>query len=234
VLLCTGADNNNCLTAAQVAAVRTVYSEHRVNGNLVYPGWDAGGEDEGWPGWLGNPPTTPRGQQFVFADGFAKYWLTGNPSYDTMTFLATNYQPQLAAARLTLDASPDLSAFFALGGKLMLVHGTHDWAISYKASVNYFNNVAAASGGTAVRDAGMEFYLLPGVQHCGGGVGPFFVDYSDATIQWVETGARPSSRNLSVFGLNGSGRPLCHYPNYPRYNGTGHAALATSFTCTAP
>lgn len=93
------------------------------------------------------------------------------------------------------------------------------------------------SGGDAVRDANMEFFLLPGVQHCGGGVGPFYVDYFDATVQWVETGARPSSRNLSVFALNSSGqismtRPLCRFPTFARYVG-GNPAVASSFVCSA-
>lgn len=67
--------------------------------------------------------------------------------------------------------------------------------------------------------------------------GPFYVDYFDATVQWVETGARPSSRNLSVFALNSSGqismtRPLCRFPTFARYVG-GNPAVASSFVCSA-
>ena len=29
-------------------------------------------------------------------------------------------------------------------------------------------------------------------------------------------------------------RPLCVYPMYPRYNGSGDPALAASYTCTSP
>ncbi len=237
-LQCSGADSNSCLTAAQVAAARTIYSEYRyANGALVYPGWDAGGEDEGWPGWLGNPPAAPLTAQFTFADGLVKYWLTSNLGYNTLAFAPAAFQPQLAAAAATIDASPNLSAFLAQGRKLVLVHGTHDWAISYKGSVKYFNDVATASGGAPVRDASMEFFLLPGVQHCGGGVGPYWVDFMDATTQWVEGGTRPSSRNLTNYKVDlGNGqiilsRPLCRYPSFPKYRGSGDVNSASSFTC---
>lgn len=237
-LQCTGADNDGCLTAPQVAAARTIYSEYRLpNGTLVYPGWSPGGEDIGWPGWIGNPPSQPLTNQFAFADGLVRYWLANDPSYDTLAnFSPANFQPQLAAAAATLDASPNLGTFFAQGRKLVLVHGTHDWAISYKGSVKYFVEAGVMSGGDAVRDAHMELFLLPGVQHCGGGVGPFYADYFDATVQWVEANARPSSRNLIVFGTDANGqinrmRPLCRFPSFARYIG-GNPALATSFTCS--
>jgi hypothetical protein len=29
------------------------------------------------------------------------------------------------------------------------------------------------------------------------------------------------------------GRPLCHYPQLPRYNGRGNANGAASFTCSS-
>lgn len=238
-LQCTGADSDSCLTEPQVAAARTIYSEYRLpNGTLVYPGWSPGGEDIGWPGWIGNPPAQPLTNQFAFADGFVRYWLANDPGYNTLAnFTPANFQSQLAAASATLDASPNLTTFFAQGRKLVLAHGTHDWAISYKGSVKYFVEAGVMSGGDAVRDANMEFFLLPGVQHCGGGVGPFYVDYFDATVQWVETGARPSSRNLSVFALNSSGqismtRPLCRFPTFARYVG-GNPAVASSFVCSA-
>ncbi|HZE91978.1 MAG TPA: tannase/feruloyl esterase family alpha/beta hydrolase, partial [Rhizobacter sp.] len=237
-LHCTAADNDSCLSTAQVAAAKTIYSEYKdASGNSVYPGWDAGGEDQGWPGWVTNPPTDPRGAQFVFADGLVKYWLTSNPAFDSLTFAPAGYQPQLAAAAATLDASPDLSAFFGQGHKLVLLHGTNDWAISYKGSVKYFNNVATASGGAPVRDAAMEFFLLPGVQHCGGGAGPYLIDALEATTQWVETGVRPSSRKLSVWKPNPTtgqlmlSRPLCRYPSFPKYKGSGDVNSASSFSC---
>lgn len=236
-LQCTGADNDGCLTAAQVSAARTIYSEYRSPANtVIYPGWSPGGEDIGWPGWIGNPPTQALTNQFTFADGLVRYWLTSDPSYNTLAnFSPANFQPQIAAASSMVDASPNLTAFFQQGRKLVLVHGTHDWAISYKGSVQYFAKVGVASGET-VRDQGMELFLLPGVQHCGGGVGPFYVDYFDATVQWVETNARPSSRNLVVFGTDSNGqinrtRPLCRFPTFARYIG-GNPALASSFTCS--
>jgi hypothetical protein len=55
----------------------------------------------------------------------------------------------------------------------------------------------------------------------------------------VERGTPPSSQGLTIRKLNAAGqsalsRPLCKYPRYPRYNGTGDVTQATSFTCAAP
>lgn len=239
-LRCTGADNNGCLTDAQVAAARTAYGEVRDSASkLVYPGWEAGGEDLGWPAWVSNPPSSPVALQFLFANGMVKYWLTDNPGFEfllTPNFSVEQYPAKMASFKATVDATPDLRTFFSQGRKLVLAHGMHDWALSYKATVGYFDKVGATTGAPA-RDANMEFFLLPGVQHCGGGVGADAVDLFEPVTRWVETGTRPSSRNLTVykFGQNGLRftRPLCRYPTFPRYKGSGDPNQASSFTCSA-
>jgi feruloyl esterase len=238
-LRCTGKDRANCLTDAQVDFARTIYSETRdVSGRAVYPGWEPGGEDIGWPDWVTAPPRWPLADQHNLANGFAKYFLAGDAKFDFLKSgkdLADLFPPAFASARRTLDATPDLGAFFARGGKLVLAHGMHDWAISYKASVRYFDEVGATVG-PAARDAGMEFFLLPGVQHCGEGVGADEVDLFGAVAQWVEAGARPSAQDLEARKSDRRGvlltRPVCAYPSFPRYKGSGDPALASSFTCS--
>ena len=238
-LLCAAGDNDDCLTDEQINTANAIYSEFKLgNGTSVYPGWGPGGEDEGWPAWLiGNDTTPPL--QHLFADALIRYWLVKDASFDSLTFEPESYLPQIEEAAEILDASPDLSAFFAREGKMILVHGTSDWAISYKASIKYFADVATAVGGAAVRDESMELYLQPGVQHCLGGAGPDLIDLLDPISKWVEEGQRPSSANLVNTKLGASGevtldRPLCQYPGYPRYNGTGDESAASSYTCTNP
>jgi feruloyl esterase len=235
-LLCTAAESDNCLTAEQVNSAKTLYSEFKLSsGAPVYPGWGPSGEDLGWPAWLIGDSMTPSLQLF-FSDALIRYWLVEDASFNSLTFDPNSYQPQLAAAAKTLDASADLTAFFARQGKMILMHGTSDWAISYKGSIKYFNNVAAAVGSADTRDAAMEFYLEPGVQHCGGGAGPDTVDLVSAMDSWVTQGQRPSSAGLVIKKYDMSGsvtleRPLCRYPSYPHYNGTGDQNAASSYTC---
>ncbi|HRI50189.1 MAG TPA: tannase/feruloyl esterase family alpha/beta hydrolase [Pseudomonadota bacterium] len=237
-LLCAAAENDTCLTTEQLSTVKAIYAEFKVNGNPVYPGWGPGGEDLGWPMWLIGDSMMPALQLF-FGESLIRYWLVNDPNFNSLTFDPSSYLQQLADAAKTLDASFDLKAFFARQGKMILVHGTSDWAISYKGSIKYWNNVAAAVGSAAARDASMEFFLQPGVQHCFGGAGPDTVDLLGAVDGWVTRGQRPSAANLvsKKYDMGGSvtmERPLCPYPQYPRYNGTGDRKVAASYTCTSP
>ncbi len=240
-LLCAAGDADDCLTSEQVNTAKAIYSELKLSdGTPVYPGWGPGGEADpvGWPAWLIGDAMTPPIQLF-FADSLIRYWLVKDASVNSLTFDPEKYLPQIEETAKILDATPDLSAFFARKGKMILVHGTADWAISYKASIKYWNDVAAAVGGAAARDESMELFLQPGVQHCFGGVGPDTIDLVDAVTKWVEEGKRPSSANLVSSKLDASGkvayqRPLCQYPKYPRYNGSGDKTAAASYTCANP
>ena len=242
-LLCPGADDGACLTQEQVETAQAIYGEFKLaDGTSVYPGWGPGGEDaiEGFPLWLsGVPDIFPIPAQMGFAESLIRNWIVSDPAYDTLQFEPEDHLPAIAQVAETLDASTDLEAFFAREGKVILVHGTNDWAISYKGSIEYWDGVAAAVGGEPARDENMEFFLQPGVQHCGGGSGADTVDLLSALVRWVEEGEPPSSQRLVSAKLDMEGavqfqRPLCKYPEYPRYNGSGDTNDAASFTCTKP
>jgi hypothetical protein len=237
-LRCTSGDADTCLTDPQVATAKTIYSElKRADGSSVYPGWGPGGEDQGWPVWVTGTAVGGTGLQFQFGSGLVKYWVTGDPAFDVLTFDPEIYTAGLRLAATTLDATPDLRSFFGRGGKMILVHGTHDWAISYKGSIKYFDDVATTVGGAATRDASMEFFLQPGVQHCAGGVDPDTVDLVDAVVKWRESGTRPSTQGIVAKKLDPAtravvqARPLCRHPAFPKYNGSGDLNLAESYSC---
>ncbi|MGJ7485670.1 tannase/feruloyl esterase family alpha/beta hydrolase [Variovorax sp. LT2P21] len=238
VLRCASGDADTCLTDAQITTANTIYSElKRADGTSVYPGWGPGGEDLGWPLWVTGSAVGGTGLQFQFGSGLVKYWVTGDPAFNVLTFDPEIYTSGLRLAATTLDATPDLRSFFGQGGKMILVHGTHDWAISYKGSIKYFNDVATTVGGASTRDASMEFFLQPGVQHCAGGVGPDTVDLVDAVSKWREGGAKPSAQSIVAKKLDPTTqatvqtRPLCKYPTFPKYKGSGDLNSADSFSC---
>jgi feruloyl esterase len=242
-LLCTAGDNDTCLTQAQVETAQAIYGEFKLpGGTSIYPGWGPGGEGEleGFPLWLiGIPGTFPVAAQMFFSESLIRNWLLKDPAYDTLQFEPDKHLPELGQAAEILDASTDLKAFFARKGKVILAHGTTDWAISYKGSIKYWNGVAEAVGGEPARDESMEFFLQPGVQHCGGGSGPDTVDLLGALSRWVEEGKPPSTQGLVSSKLDMAGavqfqRPLCKYPEYPRYNGSGDTKDAASYTCSKP
>ena len=238
VLRCTAGDNDSCLTNAQVATANTIYSELKAaDGKTIYPGWAPGGEGGGWPTWVTGTAVGGAGFQFQFGSGLIKYWITGDPAFDVLKFVPENYTAELLLASTTLDATPDLRSFFGKGGKMVMVHGTNDWAISYKDSVGYIDEVARTMGGAAARDESMEFFLEPGVQHCAGGVGADTVDLVDSVAKWVESGTKPSEQRLVATQLDPTtgatrfSRPMCKYPSFPKYNGSGDVNSADSYTC---
>jgi len=145
--------------------------------------------------------------------------------------------------------NPDLSAFRARGGKLILYHGWNDPAIPAVNTVNYYESVIAKMGRPQA-DSFTRLYMAPGVQHCGGGPGPEnFGEALDATStdpqhnirialeNWVEKGTAPSSFVVSKSASANSPavtRPMCPYPQAAKYKGSGDPNQAENFVCAGP
>jgi feruloyl esterase len=229
-----GVDLPTCLTPAQLTTVKTMYAPFSLNTTppiTYYIGWPAGGESDpaGWPFWVASNTT---GLQ-DFSTQFIQYFLSLNPA----TFVPENNLAIITNRANLIDASgTDYSAFRAHNGKLILWHGTTDWAISFNSTALYYGNVVTAAGGQATADQFVEFFPAPGVQHCSGGSGPDFVDLLTPLHNWVANGTPPSQQNLNILKLNLTNltiinsRPLCKFPKYPRYS-SGDPNVATSYTC---
>ena len=126
--------------------------------------------------------------------------------------------------------NPDLSAFRARGGKLLLAHGWSDPALNARSTIEYFKAVQAR---TSHASPFTRLFMMPGVLHCAGGSGCDDADWAGTIRQWVETGVAPSrivarkERGARVVRTH----PLCAYPMTARYNGTGGTNDASAFTC---
>jgi feruloyl esterase len=158
-----------------------------------------------------------------------------------------------------MDAvSPDLRSFRARGGRLIQYHGWGDAAIAPGSSVDYYEQVrgffatypdARASGERNVEDF-YRLFMVPGMAHCVGGVGPSDFgngapvsggperDIVAALDHWVEQGVAPEQligRGVTV-GSPGKPltRPICPYPRVARYQGRGEPTDAASFACAMP
>jgi len=239
-LRCTGGDSDTCLTDAQIATVNTLHDVYALNnGTPYYIGWPPGGESDpsGWPYWVAASDTGLAS----FSTRFIRYFLQLGAGYDPMNFVPDDHLPMLMNRSALIDASStDYSAFRARGGKLVLWHGTNDWAISFNSTALYYNQMVQAAGGQASADQFVEFFPAPGVQHCFGGAGPDFVDLLTPLRNWVENGVAPSQQNLNTVKLDLSNltitnaRPLCKFPQYPRYSGSGNTNSAGSYVCVTP
>jgi feruloyl esterase len=79
--------------------------------------------------------------------------------------------------------------------------------------------------------------MMPGVDHCFGGDGPDWVNFLEEIDRWVETGDAPEQ--LKAHWLNDQmqpdgSRPVCAYPGYLKYKGSGDTRDASSFSCVNP
>jgi hypothetical protein len=235
-----GADTGNaCLSDAQLAVVASVTTPAAfAGGAYTYPGWPlSGNENAGaaWDLWTSGAPSL----QFLFQDTTVKYYLAGNPLANSLLYNYNSNPAALAAMSGLNDATnPNLHAFLGAGGKLMLWHGGNDAALSVRATTDYYQKVVAAVGGHANADQFLRYYVAPGVNHCAGGPGADSSDLLSALDAWVTEGHAP--RTLKAIRLDAStgatllSRPLCVYPAYPRYKGTGDVNSAKNFSCTEP
>jgi feruloyl esterase len=132
--------------------------------------------------------------------------------------------------------NPDLSGLRSHGAKLIMWNGTIDTSVSPKDNARYYDSVVTRMG-QAATDQVLEYFQAPGVGHCFGGPGPDQVDLLKAVATWVEQGTAPSAQGLLHRKLDASGaatmtRPVCKYPAYPRYKGSGNVNDAANFTCS--
>lgn len=241
VLQCHGESTPECLTPLELASVKALASPYVLKGRTFNAGWTPGDASDpgGWAPWLDQPELTATTGSRLSRD-VIRFFITQDPKFDPATFDAAAWQPRIDAMSARVSArSADLGRFRARGGKLILWHGGADGIISQRGTTAYYEQLVQAAGGQAAADAFVEYFPAPGVQHCGGGAGADSVDLLPALEDWVEGGKPPSQANLvatrrAAADPRALSRPLCKYPLYPRYNGTGDVTRAASFTCVAP
>jgi feruloyl esterase len=129
-------------------------------------------------------------------------------------------------------AGASLSAFRQRGGKMIVVHGVSDPIFSIKDTIAWLGNVDKTEGGTSARFC--RLFAVPGMNHCGGGPATDQFDAFAALVNWVEKGVAPESITATAGNgapFPGRTRPLCVYPKFARYKGSGSLEDAANFAC---
>lgn len=218
---------SSCVTSAQRTAIAGIYAPVVSGGKPIYPGQPFGVE-RGWHGWVAGPSPS---MAWSFGTQFYKYFVFGRPDWDERTydFSKWSIETREVASRVNAD-NPDLSAFKARGGKLILSHGWADPAINPLRTIEYYEQVVARDPRAP---AFVRLFLMPGVLHVGG-LGPDDVDWTAAIVDWVEHGRAPDSlvaRKAAENGQPASSGTLCPYPQRAIYDGKGNMASASSYRC---
>jgi feruloyl esterase len=229
-LACTPTNASACLTPAQVEAARAIYAGivNPRTGEKIFPGPAVGGEQQ-WAAYAPGvfPIAANYWRDLVFRDAA---WSPAKLDLDKDLALARS----LDTAEID-STDPNLSAFVARRGKLLLWHGWTDGLIPAQNTIDYYEKVTATIGAERARDS-VRLFMAPGVDHCSGGDGTFEIDSLGAIDAWVESGKAPeqlvASRPLA--GGARRTRPLCAFPYVARYRGQGSTDQASNFACEPP
>lgn len=248
---------DTCLSDAQIAALKGMNTSTQLHfrmasGETSYPGYNVWGGDLGI---TSNPnplqPTVtflnfgteqprfpmPTGAPYISrqTDALIRYGITRDAGFDSLSLDPENPGPwgaRISELSAFLDVPVNLDAFAAKGGKLLLAHGLNDVLVSSRATQEYYQRLRSRMGATAV-EAFARYYEAPGYGHAVSTTFNVAWDSLTTLENWVQAGTAPPSQVMTDAGgaVNGRTRPLCEYPKWPRYNGSGNVDLAASFTC---
>jgi len=259
-LRCPGGvdSGDTCLSDAQIAAVRTMNAPARfafplARGNKEYPGYNVWGADLGITSSspvqptvvflnLGSaqpanpmPTTAPYISQQL--DGVLKNIITRDLTFNPLSFdpqQRSDWSLRWRELSRMIDQSPDISAFAARGGKLLLAHGLQDVLVSTRATEEYYQRLVQMFGTDEVGSF-VRYYEVPGFGHAVSSQFNATWDSLTALEQWAEGGVAPANQvTVDTVGVPGRSRPLCDYPKWAGYNGSGDVNAAASFTCVNP
>lgn len=220
------ADTGACLTADELVAVNNVYHGTRSQtGELLYPG-HAPGFELGW-----RIPAAGSEPSALQTDA-TRYVAYEDPDWNWGAFELErdlDLVRQKAGYFEALDT--DLAAFRARGGKLLFYHGWNDPGPSPLNTINYYQGVLQTLGNG--QDDWMRLFMMPGMGHCSGGIGPDNADFLGALEAWVEDGIAPDSITAARIreGRVDMTRPLCPYPQVATWDGRSNPDDATSYSC---
>ena len=100
----------------------------------------------------------------------------------------------------------------------------------------FYHELAATLHGMQKAQTNVRLFLVPGMQHCSGGIGPDQFDTLSAIEAWVERGKAPDAIAASTkpdaaapYNL-----PLCPYPQQARYSRNGALGDAANWKCATP
>lgn len=236
VLSCRPGQTAGCLTKAKLDAIRKVFAGPTDSaGHRLYSNWpyDTGVAEPGWRLWMLGSERMPA-LNLLIAPAAINGVALGlhGPPIDLLSFDFNRDPDRINRVAAALDAvSTDYSGMRRRHGKLLIYAGVSDPVFSANDLIDYYRRVIAANGGVTAAQRFARLFLVPGMNHCGGGRALDQFDALTAIQAWVEKGRAPARIIARGDAFPGRSRPLCPYPSAAHYKGSGNIDSAASFEC---
>ena len=223
------ADPALCLSAAQVGTLRSLLGDVVLaNGATVYSRFT-------WADFSAfGPAFGSLGGGFALLATNDPAWLT-LPKQQSFNLNTDYYVFSSGLLRRGADHDKaEIARWIASGKKLI---NWHDGADNLLSLNDHLRNYATMTGlatnlGLADPRTTSRFFVVPGGSH---GEGQSFteVDWFGAIVDWVENGVAPVQLVYTrPSGATSRTLPVCEWPAWPRYNGSGDVAVSTNYSCT--
>jgi Tannase and feruloyl esterase len=258
-MACGVSASPQCLSSPQITALkRIVDGVPGKSGRPLAYGYPLTGGEVGKPiaqfGWDGNHVVRFKGVNGEpnFGDTILQYF----PKTPFATAASFDFKRDGARLKKELggdvDTTPNMTRFFARGGKMILWHGWSDAILPPQWSIDLHRDILRQSGKKAKDN--LQFFMMPGVQHCMGGPGADAFgqigaaqsgdtaerSVAVALLDWVEKGRKPESlvgrRDgiMSLYAPNGKAERQklhCAWPKKAVLSGGGDPDKAADYRC---
>ncbi len=218
---CSATKKDECISPEKARAIKLGFSGPKNSlGVQVYPGF-----------WFDTGITETRGIPGLLNPG-------NHPIVGKITSTTMNVDQESVAASTPAAFVGDsaywtlLNTFSGNGGKLIFYHGVSDPWFSAQETARYYEQLVHDNGGTEKVSQWSRLFLIPGMGHCGGGAAALdHFDMIDPIVEWVEKSKAPEQVIVTGDAFPNRSRPLCPYPAYAHYTGTGDSEKAENFVC---
>ena len=240
-LKCKSGKTPSCLTSAQVVALQTAFGgAHNSKGERLYSTWpwDAGIDSPAWRSWkLGTSQNEkPNALNATLVSQSLGFYFSTPPdtSLDIRAVKYDTVAGQVAETGALNDAtSTMLSTFRQRHGKLIVFQGNSDPVFSADDVRGLWDRMTVSAGGSDALADHARLFIVPGMNHCGGG--PALDDFDPLTAleSWTDHDQAPTSLLAKGKSFPGRERPVCPYPEEARYSGAGDVNMPANFRCQA-
>ncbi len=221
---CSANNTQACISPEKARAIKAGFAGPKNSlGVQVYPGF-----------WFDTGITETQGIPGLLNPGF-------HPIVGKITSTDMNVDQEAMAASTPAAFVGDsaywtlLNTFSNNGGKLLFYHGVSDPWFSAQETARYYDQLVADNGGKEKVSQWSRLFLVPGMGHCGGGAAALdHLDMIDPIVEWVEQNKAPAQIQVTGQAFPDRSRPLCPYPSYAHYTGSGDSEKAENFVCRYP